>query len=244
MTHGLKKSFAIISHQTVQAALRNRQKNSSAILLLLLHQRTNTKMPEGLVDLQVRLRRLGNKALGLPEYTRVFSCIKPSRILARAEKHTTACSDDERTLTSSEVAGNQHHQIMKDSPRPPGQSLPSRPIPLPSSHIHRTRSELQLETDQSDAKLRESAMFNRLADGMAANRKGLDFIFINQQAPSTTKTQHMEAHQEKHGGLCNDEVEDLSRVLRRASKLCCMDTNGSKGESSEVEEGIFLIDDL
>ena len=41
----------------------------------------------------------------------------------------------------------------------------SSSIPLPSSHVHRTQSELQLRLDQEAAELREMNMFHRLVNG-------------------------------------------------------------------------------
>ena len=51
------------------------------------------------------------------------------------------------------------------TPRPSG-SHPSRPIPLPRTHITRTASELQLREDMAVAEWREMCMFRRLVDGM------------------------------------------------------------------------------
>ena len=194
------------------------------------HQsKTNTKMPVGLPG---GLCRLGNKSLF--EDARESFLIKPTRILVAKSDDQKACNDNGRILPSRKVVGAQHHQIMEES---------SKPIPLPPSHIHRTRSELQLETDQSIAELRESAMFRRLADGMAEKRKGLDFIFHNHQASSKPCSHR----QVDHRSLCDlkdEEVSDLSSVLRRASELCYANTDGPEEEDSGVDEGIFLMDDL
>lgn len=187
-------------------------------------------MPVGL-HVQGGLRRLGNK---LPfEDERESSLIKPTRILAKPDKHK-ACNDKQRILPPCKVAGTQHHQIMGES---------SRPIPLPSSHIHRTRSELQLETDQSIAELRESAMFRRLAIGMAENRKGLDLIFHNQRA-SSNPSRHCQVDHRPLRDLYGEEVGDLSSVLRRASELCYANVDGPEEEDSDADRGIFLMDDL
>ena len=83
-------------------------------------------------------------------------------------------------------------------------------------------------------------MFQRLACGMAENQKALDVILQNKSVSSTTTTHQKEEHQTNRG----DNVDNLMRVLRPASELCDIDTNGSKGEGSEYEEGIFPIDDL
>ena len=45
-------------------------------------------------------------------------------------------------------------------------NIPSKPIPLPSTHISRTTSELQLQEDMAVAEWREVCMFRRLVDGM------------------------------------------------------------------------------
>lgn len=42
----------------------------------------------------------------------------------------------------------------------------SETIPMPSSHIHRTRSELQLREDMAAAEWRDMCMFHRLVKGM------------------------------------------------------------------------------
>lgn len=64
---------------------------------------------------------------------------------------------------------NGHGQHKQSSPittpRPSG-SHPSRPIPLPRTHITRTASELQLREDMAVAEWREMCMFRRLVDGM------------------------------------------------------------------------------
>ena len=186
-------------------------------------------MPVGLPG---GLCRLGNKSLF--EDARESFLIKPTRILAKPPNEQKACKDNGRILPSCKVAETQHHQIMGES---------SKPIPLPSSHIHRTRSELQLETDQSIAELRESVMFRRLADGMAEKRKGLDFILHNQQA-SPNPSSHRQVDHRPLCDLKNEEISDLSSVLRRASELCYANIDGPEEEDSDENEGIFLIDDL
>ena len=65
----------------------------------------------------------------------------------------------------------QHKQSLPTTPRPLGttaavDSHPSRPIPLPCTHIPRTTSELQLREDMAVAEWREMCMFRRLVDGM------------------------------------------------------------------------------
>ena len=60
---------------------------------------------------------------------------------------------------------SQHKQSSPTTPRPSG-SHPSRPIPLPRTHITRTASELQLREDMAVAEWREMCMFRRLVDGM------------------------------------------------------------------------------
>jgi len=65
----------------------------------------------------------------------------------------------------------QHKQSLPTTPRPLGttaavDSHPSRPIPLPRTHIPRTTSELQLREDMAVAEWREMCMFKRLVDGM------------------------------------------------------------------------------
>ena len=79
------------------------------------------------------------------------------------------------SLASAAVDGrgiyNGHSQHKQSSPttattpRPAG-SHPSRPIPLPRTHITRTASELQLREDMAVAEWREMCMFWRLVDGM------------------------------------------------------------------------------
>ena len=63
----------------------------------------------------------------------------------------------------------QHKQsspTAKTTPRPSGSHPPSRPIPLPRTHITRTASELQLREDMAVAEWREMCMFHRLVEGM------------------------------------------------------------------------------
>ena len=93
-------------------------------------------------------------------------------------------------------------------------------------------------------------MFQRLAYGMAENQKALNFILQDQDVSAIPKAQHKGVHQSpntlqtQHQDVCHDDGNDLSSVLRRASELCYININGSEEEDSEVDEGIFLIDDL
>ena len=92
-------------------------------------------------------------------------------------------------------------------------------------------------------------MFQRLAYGMAENQKALNFILQDQNISAIPKAQHKDVHQSpsplqtQHQDVCNDDVNNLSSVLRRASELCYINIS-SEEEDSEVDEGIFLIDDL
>ena len=74
-------------------------------------------------------------------------------------------------------------------------------------------------------------MFKRLACGMAEKQKTLDAILQNQRVSSKLNTQNKEMHQTDSDSLYNDDIDNLARVLRRASELC------------DIEE-MFLIDDL
>ena len=53
----------------------------------------------------------------------------------------------------------------------------SEPIPLPSSHIHRTASEINLLLDQKQARARERIMFQRIVSGMV-NRQHSEQVTI------------------------------------------------------------------
>jgi hypothetical protein len=59
----------------------------------------------------------------------------------------------------------------------------SQPIPLPSSHIHRTNSELNLVMDQNNAALRERAMFQRIVSGMVGRQNPGDVTVSVRTSP-------------------------------------------------------------
>mmetsp|Transcript_5765 Transcript_5765/g.16234 ORF Transcript_5765/g.16234 Transcript_5765/m.16234 type:complete len:235 (+) Transcript_5765:1-705(+) len=68
--------------------------------------------------------------------------------------------------------GRSQHKQASPTPRSFGtrptavDNHPSRPIPLPRTHIPRTTSELQLREDMAVAEWREMCMFHRLVEGM------------------------------------------------------------------------------
>lgn len=55
-----------------------------------------------------------------------------------------------------------------------GAALSRAPIPLPSSHIHRTKSELQLDEDMHAAEFRDRCMFQRLVTGIQSRQAVLE----------------------------------------------------------------------
>lgn len=66
------------------------------------------------------------------------------------------------------------HKQASPTPRSSGTTVdnhPSRPIPLPRTHIPRTISEVQLREDIAAAEWREMCMFHRLVEGMKERQR-------------------------------------------------------------------------
>jgi hypothetical protein len=99
------------------------------------------------------------------------------------------CRQDQEKSRSMNVSimqpwHNSHHRLPQPQPLPPTQegqplsstessspyvtssSSRSSSIPLPSSHVARTQSELQLSLDQEAAEQRDASMFYRLVNGI------------------------------------------------------------------------------
>ena len=69
------------------------------------------------------------------------------------------------------------------SPSIPQHHQPSKTIPLPSSHVHRTQSELQLCQDMEVAEMRDASMFNRLVNGIRVRQMELDQSYTESPYP-------------------------------------------------------------
>ena len=67
---------------------------------------------------------------------------------------------------------------------------PSTSIPLPSSHVHRTSSELQLYQDQEVADQRDTTMFYRLVNGIRERHQGVQVEQLSQSERSLRSIIH------------------------------------------------------
>ena len=94
------------------------------------------------------------------------------------------------------------------------------PIPMPSSHIHRTASELNLIIGQKHAVKREKAMFERIVSGMV-DRKSDGQITVSFESSSTaTRDQIVETQKSPRPSASRsasvsslEEARDASRNL-------------------------------
>jgi hypothetical protein len=118
-----------------------------------------------------------------------------------SSKHTNTWS---RTLAGSSIATEnvQQHQS--------GTAAIARPsttggIPLPSSHVHRTQSEVQLSLDQEAAERRDTSMFYRLVNGI---RERQHHHVISSHDSSTT-SEHLESVQ-SITGILHTRLADIA----------------------------------
>lgn len=95
----------------------------------------------------------------------------------------------------------------------PGTALPTanaknEPIPLPSSHIHRTASEINLILNQKHAALRERVMFQRIVSGMAnRQRDGEITISVNTGSATPKPNGTCTIRSEKGGARSSSESQ-------------------------------------
>lgn len=100
------------------------------------------------------------------------------------------------------------HDVAPVAPSPPSAS-----IPLPSSHVARTQSELQLALDQEVAEHRDAAMFYRLVNGIRARQRNDDAAanLANPSLASIIQT-HMSDVPTSRNALQVKGVPDVSRL--------------------------------
>ena len=144
-------------------------------------------------------------------------------------------------------------KITRFSRLPDGTAMPtaahatSEPIPLPSSHIHRTASEINLLLDQKDAALRERIMFQRIVSGMVNGQRD-GHITVSIKASSSTTQKLAEQESAKSPGstalqacalpAANDSAQRLLRSVT-PKKAAVPHSPQSAQKSAEVED--YLI---
>lgn len=131
---------------------------------------------------------------------------------------------------------------------------PSATIPLPQSHIHRTRSELQLTEDLVLAEARDMIMFDRLIRGIRkksfeySNKlsSALDRELLAQQTMATLE-KLIQRKQELIYPTCHSSHNRLS--TKRSNALTYISVTGVQGDtaqkgdsSSSNPEEIFDLD--
>ena len=144
-------------------------------------------------------------------------------------------------------------------------NIPSKPIPLPSTHISRTTSELQLQEDMAVAEWREVCMFRRLVDGMKERQRAQEQIVtpghdIHRKDSSRDSTSHFSSTKGFPTTTNNEAWESpkladessrsafLVEALHRASEFADFPTETPitrkqlRRRSSVADEGIFILD--
>ena len=138
-------------------------------------------------------------------------------------------------------------------------NIPSKPIPLPCTHISRTTSELQLQEDMALAEYRELCMFRRLVDGMKerivtsghgiyrmdSSEDSTSHFSSTKRFPTTTNNEAWESPK-----LADESSRSafLVEALHRASEVVDFPTETSitrkqlRRRSSIADEGIFVLD--
>lgn len=129
------------------------------------------------------------------------------------------------TAGSQNRQNNQHRLLIPARASNESESSDARrstSIPLPSSHVHRTQSELQLDQDQEVADQRDTTMFYRLVNGIRQRHQGIQDEQLSQSERSLQRIIHtrlsaeqedqarsMDAHhfhfqqQQRHGVMVN-----------------------------------------
>ena len=138
-------------------------------------------------------------------------------------------------------------RLPDDTAMPTAAHATSEPIPLPSSHIHRTASEINLLLDQKDAALRERIMFQRIVSGMANGQRDGQ-ITVSIKASSSTTQKLAEQESTKAPGstalqacalpAANDSAQRLLRSVT-PKKAAVPHSPQSAQKSAEVED--YLI---
>ena len=157
------------------------------------------------------------------------------------------------THHTSGTSSKTSHEASSTSSTSSTSSSSSSPIPMPPSHVHRTRSELQLADDCEMARVRETVMFHRLVQGMTSLGlgslgPGAPVVPIprppqEQHQPATTMPPT--ASLSKHSRETTGKTTDLKSVLRRASeKLFSLGLDLDRDEEETVDGGIFHMDDI
>lgn len=114
-------------------------------------------------------------------------------------------------------------------------------IPLPSSHVHRTASELQLRLDQEVAEARDLNMFYRLVNGVREKQQVKDPA-INEFIQSRMRDIHRAQTQR---GQATPTLNIPSIVKVQASQEDDWSVTGFAArhtDNIEVDDGVFEMD--
>ena len=121
-------------------------------------------------------------------------------------------------------------------------------IPLPSSHIHRTASEINLIFDQKTAAARERVMFQRIVSGMVSRQHERQITLSVKVSAATTNAQakHTIRSDKKDGKSCT-ESHPVPLSVANASSQRLLESITPRKENSDVETtthpGFSEVDD-
>jgi hypothetical protein len=101
-------------------------------------------------------------------------------------------------------------------------------IPLPSSHVHRTQSEVQLSLDQEAAERRDASMFYRLVNGIRERQN------VISSHDSSTTSEHLESVR-SITGILHTRLADL------ASEDALNDEDTESQQGVTTAEGIHEV---
>jgi hypothetical protein len=104
----------------------------------------------------------------------------------------------------------QAQKLTIDTTKPTGRK--SQSIPLPSTHVHRTQSEVQLSEDMETAERRDLNMFYRLVNGIRERQMNLvhehhDELSSGYSPPYPQHHQHQQHDPQQHPHLAIKEAE-------------------------------------
>lgn len=172
-------------------------------------------------------------------------CSPPTASLCAAEGRLAP----KLALTSSGRRSSQLRPRAQQQHKSAG-GMPSRPIPLPPTHIPRTISELQLREDMAVAEWREMCMFQRLVAGMKERKESKQMMTPLDSRDSCLKQQQQGAAipiltpkmitpQESPSAYHNttgDATAQLADLLCQASNISEMSvTTKTAGSSSALK---------
>lgn len=180
----------------------------------------------------LKLGRLHLRDAPKPTKNAVFSFDADGRGESKSTNLADMAASETRPGTS---------RLSTESAMPAAQAK-NKPIPLPSGHIHRTASEIDLLLDQKQARARERIMFQRIVSGMVNCQRGEQITII-------TKTNQNYAKKEEgktkapgtvlHGNTlsaANDSAQRLLESVAPPTKIEALHLSPTAKNSEELPE--------